>query len=79
MRSADSRLMMINLLDRKIGWDEKIREGKYTGFGIFARKYCGGDFIQKVQDGLVTFGLYDTVENMNLGNGTFLRDDGSQG
>ena len=38
---------------------QDIRTGPYTGFFMFARRYCGTDFFDALSDGTITLGMYD--------------------
>ena len=60
------------------------KDAAYTGFAIWSRKKCGPDFMDKVNDGTVTFDMLDTYDSANpngwydtAGQFSYKRDDGS--
>merc|ERR1712186_96153 len=57
--------------------DFSVRGGDYTGFMIFARKYCGAEFIDAVAAGDVTIDLFDTGNYYDYSS-SFKRDDASR-
>ena len=48
----------------------------YNGVAFFARKYCGGDFLNKLSDGTIQFDVSDSVVSYNNING-YYKDDGA--
>merc|ERR1712048_124711 len=64
------------VLNNAVGTD--IRTGPYTGFFMFARRYCGTDFFDALSDGTINLAMYDYESTYSLKYKT-TRIDGSKG
>merc|ERR1712187_758300 len=71
--SADSKFYMVNIQTKQFQ-EAKPTEEPYTGFLMFAQKYCGADFINKMNEGDVTVDFYDQSDLL-MPLAVFKRDD----
>lgn len=55
-----------------------IRQGPYTGFFMFSRRFCGTDFFEAVSNGEIELGMSD-YEDTYMIKGLHTRIDGSKG
>ena len=71
--SANSKFYMVNIQTKQFQ-EAKPTEEPYTGFLMFAQKYCGADFINKMNEGDVTVDFYDQSDLL-MPLAVFKRDD----
>merc|ERR1719410_3090046 len=71
--SANSKFYMVNIQTKQFQ-EAKPTEEPYTGFLMFAQKYCGADFINKMNEGDVTVDFYDQSDLL-IPLAVFKRDD----
>merc|ERR1712176_138588 len=74
--SANSKFYMVNIQKGKFP-EAKPASDPYTGFLMFAQKYCGADFINQMNNGDVTVDFYDQSVLLFPG-AVFKRDDNNK-
>ena len=49
----------------------------YNGAAFYARKYCGGDFMSKLNDGTIQFDVSDKIQSYDNVHGYYKDDAGN--
>ena len=78
-RWGSSKMMFTgtNAIVTRINVKTQSNAAKYNGVAYFPRKFCGADFLAKLADGTVQFGIVDRVGSYDNVHG-FVKEDGSR-